>query len=69
MANKKIDKKNIAGILADWSKEFTILAPSRDRAGIGRIFEGRVAVTQTLLVSHSADEHGRCFKRSTGRYL
>ena len=30
MANKKIDKKNITGLLGDWGKEFTVLAPSRE---------------------------------------
>lgn len=38
MANKKINKKNIAKLLSDWSKEFTIFVPSRETgiATIGR---------------------------------
>lgn len=30
MANKKINKKNIAKLLGDWSKEFTVFVPSRE---------------------------------------
>lgn len=30
MANKKINKKNIAKLLEDWNKEFTILVPSQE---------------------------------------
>jgi len=30
MANKKINKKNIAKLLGDWSKEFTVLVPSQE---------------------------------------
>jgi len=30
MANKKINKKNIAKPLGDWSKEFTVFVPSRE---------------------------------------
>ena len=30
MTNKKINKKNIAKLLGDWSKEFTVLVPSRE---------------------------------------
>jgi len=30
MANKKIDRKNIATLLGDWGKEFTVLVPSRE---------------------------------------
>jgi len=36
MANKKINRKNIAGLLGDWSKEFTVLTPSRE-TGIATI--------------------------------
>jgi len=36
MANKKIDKKNIATLLGDWSKEFMVLVPSRE-TGIATI--------------------------------
>ncbi|GAI21963.1 unnamed protein product, partial [marine sediment metagenome] len=30
MANKKINKKNIAKLLGDWSKEFTVFVPWRE---------------------------------------
>ncbi len=30
MANKKINKKNIAKLLSDWSKEFTVFVPSQE---------------------------------------
>ncbi|GAH55251.1 unnamed protein product, partial [marine sediment metagenome] len=30
MANKKINKKNIAKLLGDWSKEFTVFVPSQE---------------------------------------
>lgn len=30
MANKKINKKNIAELLGDWSKQFTVFVPSRE---------------------------------------
>ncbi len=30
MANKKINKKNIAELLSDWSKQFTVFVPSRE---------------------------------------
>jgi len=36
MANKKINKKNIAKLLGDWSKEFAVFAPSRE-TGIATI--------------------------------
>ena len=36
MANKKISKKNIAKLLGDWSKEFTVFVPSRE-TGIATI--------------------------------
>jgi len=36
MANKKINKKNIAKLLGDWSKEFTVFIPSRE-TGISTI--------------------------------
>ncbi len=36
MANKKINKKNIAKLLGDWSKEFTVFVPSQE-TGIATI--------------------------------
>lgn len=36
MANKKINRRNIAKLLGDWSKEFTVFVPSRE-TGIATI--------------------------------
>jgi len=30
MANKKINKKDIGKLLAEWGQEFTVLVPSRE---------------------------------------